>query len=926
MKKTVLLSLAVLLAVVAARADVTINSTNFPDANFRSYLLSEYPSGTITTAQLQARTTLEVNNMSISNMKGVEYFTELTRLSCYMNNLTTIDVSSNTKLTYLNLYRNKLTSINVNNNTALEQLYLHYNQLTLVSVSNHSALRTLWVNQNPDLKTLNCWRNALTNVDVTGCTSLDALRCYENPSLSTINGLADCTALTYLDCEDCYFRDLSALSGMSGLKTLLARNNKLTSLDVSNKLSLTTLRLYGNTLLTTLNCDLCALSSLDITSCSALTSLICSNNTNLATITGLSSCTALKELVCYSCALTDVSAVNSFSNIERVVCSDNNITQLTVTNKTKLWQLAVDDNLQLTELNVSNCSALTILNVTGCTALSSMYCFNNNQLAEITGLTDCKAMVTLYCYNNALTSLNFSGFTNLVKLSCTGNKLTYLNLYGCSALTDLRCYFNYNLQYINNLSSCKALTYIDCEDCAIYSLSGLLTLQNLTHIYAGNNDLTSFSYYGNIAEDLRLPLTTLRLSGNENLTELVCYYTNLSALDVSSGCTALENLNCRSNKLASLDLRTLSSLKSLNCNDNQLTELDISHCTALELLWCNQNQLSSLDLSNCPDTFFSLDCRYNNIGHALDMSRFAQLYQLALNENQIPQLTLGTHADLTDIWCASNLLTSLDVSGCPALKRLDAQSNQLTSLNVTGCTALEILYAHLNQLTTLDVSGLTSLQGLYAQYNNLTSLRMANCPALYMLPMYYNQIKAGQMSQAVNDLPTRSADNRGSIYVYAPEHPETGQVDGNIMTASQVAQAYAKYWDVMCWNWDINDWEPYGGSSNIMIGDVNGDGNINISDVTLLINIVLNGGLVADYEAGDVNGDGNINISDITLLINMVLNGGQAAMSHKAAAPATGAAGDMMTEMKIKDNQVILREKREGCTIVPDSHFSSLIP
>ena len=152
MKKFLLFFLTVLTASLAAHADVTINDTNFPDANFRSYLLSEYPSGTITTAQLQARTTLEVNNKSISNMKGVEYFTELTRLSCYGNNLTTIDVSSNTKLTHLNVFSNKLTSItSLDKCTVLEQLYLHYNQLTTLSVTGHSSLRTLWVHQNPNL-------------------------------------------------------------------------------------------------------------------------------------------------------------------------------------------------------------------------------------------------------------------------------------------------------------------------------------------------------------------------------------------------------------------------------------------------------------------------------------------------------------------------------------------------------------------------------------------------------------------------------------------------------------------------------------------------------------------------------------------------------------------------------------------------------
>jgi hypothetical protein len=224
---------------------------------------------------------------------------------------------------------------------------------------------------------------------------------------------------------------------------------------------------------------------------------------------------------------------------------------------------------------------------------------------------------------------------------------------------------------------------------------------------------------------------------------------------------------------------------------------------------------------------------------------------------------------------------------------------------VTGCTALQILYAHRNQLTSLDVSGLSALQALYAQYNNLTSLRVANCPALYILPMYYNQIQAGQMGKTVNWLPTRSADNRGSIYVLAGVHPETGQVDGNVMTASQVAQANAKYWDVYCWNWDLDDWEPYTGS-NFLLGDVNGDGQVNISDVTALIDLLLGGG-EAPAQA-DVNNDGNVSISDVTALIDMLL--GDTANLKKAALGGGNMEPTMPTTKECKMVAPILDEMR----------------
>ena len=52
-------------------------------------------------------------------------------------------------------------------------------------------------------------------------------------------------------------------------------------------------------------------------------------------------------------------------------------------------------------------------------------------------------------------------------------------------------------------------------------------------------------------------------------------------------------------------------------------------------------------------------------------------------------------------------------------------------------------------------------------------------------------------------------------------------------------------------------------------GDVNGDGHVNISDVTGLINVLLKGGDLPAY--CDVNGDGQVTISDVTALINMLL-------------------------------------------------------
>ena len=58
-----------------------------------------------------------------------------------------------------------------------------------------------------------------------------------------------------------------------------------------------------------------------------------------------------------------------------------------------------------------------------------------------------------------------------------------------------------------------------------------------------------------------------------------------------------------------------------------------------------------------------------------------------------------------------------------------------------------------------------------------------------------------------------------------------------------------------------------------LLGDVNGDGFVNISDVTLFVNSMMTEALEnLVIENADINRDGFINISDVTTLINMILN------------------------------------------------------
>ena len=55
-------------------------------------------------------------------------------------------------------------------------------------------------------------------------------------------------------------------------------------------------------------------------------------------------------------------------------------------------------------------------------------------------------------------------------------------------------------------------------------------------------------------------------------------------------------------------------------------------------------------------------------------------------------------------------------------------------------------------------------------------------------------------------------------------------------------------------------------------GDVNGDGNVDIADLTLLVNILLETPAADDVMLrADVNEDGNVEVADLTSLINILL-------------------------------------------------------
>ena len=104
MKRYLLFILVALLPLVAS-ADVEINETNFPDENFRNWVLANSfgRDGVLTEEEIVSVTKLNIGSRRIQSLKGLEFFTELSWLDVAGNNITEIDLSPLPKMKYLNV-------------------------------------------------------------------------------------------------------------------------------------------------------------------------------------------------------------------------------------------------------------------------------------------------------------------------------------------------------------------------------------------------------------------------------------------------------------------------------------------------------------------------------------------------------------------------------------------------------------------------------------------------------------------------------------------------------------------------------------------------------------------------------------------------------------------------------------------------------
>ena len=191
----------------------------------------------------------------------------------------------------------------------------------------------------------------------------------------------------------------------------------------------------------------------------------------------------------------------------------------------------------------------------------------------------------------------------------------------------------------------------------------------------------------------------------------------------------------------------------------------------------------------------------------------------------------------------------------------------LRYLNTSEVTNMEEMFCYCIKLTSLDLSHFntakaTKMYGMFDGCSGLTTLdlsgfnppRMAETSSMFayctnLRTIYGRNWDTSIVSNSHNMFYRCNSLVGGQGTTYDPDH---------------IDKAYAHI--------DGGPDNPGYFTKKPDRGDVNGDGNVEISDVTALIDLLLGGGTISNPVA-DCNQDGSVNISDVTALINYLLSG-----------------------------------------------------
>jgi len=233
------------------------------------------------------------------------------------------------------------------------------------------------------------------------------------------------------------------------------------------------------------------------------------------------------------------------------------------------------------------------------------------------------------------------------------------------------------------------------------------------------------------------------------------------------------------------------------------------------------------------------------------------------NGTTYPVTSIGDYAfygcsSLTSVYIRNSVTTigGYAFYNCRGLTSLKVESGNTVYDSRNNCNA--IIETASNTLifgckTTIIPNSVTSI-GDYAFYNcsGLTSLTIPNSVTKIGYSAFCSCSGLASVTCKATTPPSMENVDTFSDYTTPTLYVPTASVD---------AYQTTKWWKLFTNIVGVDFSTP---------GDVNGDGEVNISDVNAVINFILSGQATT---AGDVNKDGEVNIADINAVIDIILGG-----------------------------------------------------
>ena len=269
MKKILLSATFLTLAMIGAQAQVAINSTNFPDDNFRAQVKEAFDN--IEEDDIISAEEMEANGGhhtfdNVSNLKGIELLTSITELylvnyadePCLrtfdyaLPNLNTLDIQDQV---------GGLTTVDASKCTNLETFLAGENPASLSTLKLPSGIKYLVLNNAPLIKTFDPKQfSDLRSVAFTGTTGITDLDFSGHKSIQDIGvdgihdyyqlnslNMANCPLLTNIDIKSSTIKSLTFKS-LPEVLSILVDNSDITSMLVDDLAQLGSIEALNNVL------------------------------------------------------------------------------------------------------------------------------------------------------------------------------------------------------------------------------------------------------------------------------------------------------------------------------------------------------------------------------------------------------------------------------------------------------------------------------------------------------------------------------------------------------------------------------------------------------------------------------------------------------------------------------------------------------